>query len=197
MLKGSFWEYRLPTWGITLLGAVGIVSAAIGFIVFLFSFYTPGLPSDVPRRSPPLSELVIVGYLLAINFVTLALAVGLLIRWNTARKITMILAPAPFVGSALQFVHQYLVNQLISTQQANAIMQLAPLSRLATALTYTGVSFPGIAPLLAFAGAWFPEITILVALLNLGIPFYLTNNHIKNAFKKTRQQQAQTPQQAS
>jgi hypothetical protein len=141
-------ERRLPTWGITLLGAVGLVSAYAGFVAFIFSSYTPALPSKyvAPR---PLIEVVMIGYSFVAVFVTLVVSVGLLARLNIARMVAMILAPAPFVGSVLMIVHQSLLNQVIGTpNQAIGIQQLAPLGRLATALTYTGISFPGTAPFL-------------------------------------------------
>lgn len=182
-------EYRLPTWGITLLGAVGLVSAFLGFVVAFFSFYTPALPSQyvVPI---PLIEVVIVGYSFVAVFVTFLVSVGLLARLNIARIAAMILAPAPFVGSVLMFVHQSLLNQVMGTpNQAIGIQQLVPLGRLATALTYTGVSFPGVAILLRISIFGNP-ITILFGLLNLGIPFYLANRHVKSAFRKIRGQKA-------
>jgi hypothetical protein len=182
-------EYRLPTWGITLLGAVGLVSAGMGFFVSLFSFYTPALPSEyvVPI---PLIQVVIVGYSFVAVFVTFLVSVGLLAHLNIARIAAMILAPAPFVGSVLMVVHQSLVNQAIGTP--NGIQQLVPLGRLATALTYTGISFPGTAPLLLalllHMSIFGSPIIILFGLLNLGIPFYLANRHVKNAFRKIRGQ---------
>lgn len=181
-------EYKLPTWGITLLGAVGLVSACVGFVVSLFSFYTPALPSEyvVPI---PLIQVVIVGYSFVAVFVTFLVSVGLLARLNIARIAAMILAPAPFLGSVLLFVHQSLVNQLIGTpNQTSGITQLVPLGRLATALTYTGVSFPGIAIVLRISIFGTNPIIILLGLLNLGIPFYLANRHVKSAFRKIRGQ---------
>jgi hypothetical protein len=47
-----FLEYKLPTWGISLLGAVGLVSALAGFVVSVFSSYTPALPSAYVRPLP-------------------------------------------------------------------------------------------------------------------------------------------------
>lgn len=191
-------EYRVPTWGITLLGAVGLVSACAGFVVSIFSSYTPALPSAYVRPLP-LIEVVIISYSFVAVFVTLLVSVGLLARLNIARMTAMILAPAPFVGSVLMVVHQSLVNQLIGTpNQTIGIQQLVPLGRLATALTYTGISFPGTAPLLLalllHISTLGNPISILFGLLNLGIPFYLANRHVKSAFRKIRgQNQAPLP----
>lgn len=191
-------EYRFPTWAITLLGAVGLVSACAGFVVSIFSYYTPALPSAYVRPLP-LIEVVIISYSFVGVFVTLLVSVGLLARLNIARMAAMILAPAPFLGSILMVVHQSLVNQVIGTpNQTIGIQQLGPLGRLATALTYTGISFPGTAPLLLALllriSTLGNPIGILFGLLNLGIPFYLANRHVKSAFKKIRSQnQASLP----
>jgi hypothetical protein len=138
-------------------------------------------------------EVVIIGYSFLAVGVTFLVSIGLLARLNIARITAIILAPAPFVGSVLMVVHQWLVNQVIGTpNQTAGIQQLVPLGRLATALTYTGVSFPGTVPLLlalllniSILGS---PITILFGLLNLGIPFYLANSHVKNAFRKIPRQ---------
>jgi hypothetical protein len=169
----------------------------VGFVVSLFSFYTPALPSEyvVPI---PLIEVVIVSYSFVAVFVTFLVSVGLLARLNIARMAAMILAPAPFVGSILMVVHQSLLNQVIGTpNQTTGIQQLVPLGRLATALTHTGISFPGIAPLLLalllHVSIFGNPITILFGLLNLGIPFYLANKHVKSAFRKIRGQKQAPP----
>lgn len=186
-------EYRLPTWGITLLAAVGFVSSAVGFIVSLFSSYTRALPSAYVRPTP-LIEVVIIGYSFVAVFVTFLVSIGLLARLNVARIVTMILAPAPFVGVVLEFVHSSLVNEIIgqdltASQQASAITQLAPLGRLAVALEFTGVSFPGVAPVMGIslygtAPYGMNPLLVVLGLLNLGVPFYLLNRHIKDAFRR-------------
>ncbi len=193
----SWWglvlERRLPMWGITLLGVVGLVSACAGFVAFVFSSRTPALPSEY-YAPPPLIDVMMIGSLLVAIFVTLVVSVGLLARLNIARMAAMILAPAPLVGSVLMTVHQSLLNQVIGTpNQTIGIQQLTPLGRLATALTYTGISFPGTAPyllaLLLHISILGNPVTILFGLLNLGIPFYLANRHVKSAFRKIRGQE--------
>lgn len=185
-------EYKLPTWGIWVLAAVAVVSAFIAYIEFFFSFYTPALPSDIPRPvGIPVTQIIIMVYLAAVAILDLILAAGLVMHWNRARIITISLSPLPVIGVILDIIYQAWVNQLLATGPPGSVMQLQPLSMIASLLLVTGVSFPSLAPLISiYTHLAVPA--IVLALLNIGTIIYLSNNSIKAQFQKPTPKQTTT-----
>jgi len=171
--------------GIWILAIVAIASAFMAYIAFFFSFYTPALPSDIPRPvGIPLTQIIVMIYLAAVAILNLILAAGLLMHWNIARIITIILPPAPIPGVTLDIIYQTWANQLLTTGPPGSIMQLQPLNTIASLLTVTGVSFPSIAPLISYTPVAVPA--IILALLNIATIIYLSNKHIKTQFQKQK-----------
>jgi len=179
-------EYKFPIWGIPILAIIGFATAFMDYVVLILSIRTPAIPSDIARPVglTPAQAAVII-YLIAAGIVNLFLATGLLLHWNKARILAIFLSPAPVIGVTLYTIYQTLVNQLLTTGQARAIIQLQPLSQTAGLLTFTGISFPSIAPLIGVYSFGTNPTIFLLALLNIGIPIYLKNKHIKTQFQQT------------
>lgn len=169
--------------GITILGAVGLLTAIIVVPRVFFGLFIPAGAAQYLHFTQ--AEIILRAFLFVYSFaiavVDLLIGIGLFLRSEKARKAALVLSPAPFAGVILSSI------------------ALTGAPELGMMLTYTGVSFPALQPfflvpfsllstgLFLNAILWsYVAISIrwVLGAVNLAVLFFLRNPTVRSVFQR-------------
>jgi hypothetical protein len=176
--------------GITILGAVGLLTAIIVVPRVFFGLFIPAGAAQYLHFTQ--AEIILRAFLFVYSFAIAVfdslIGIGLLLRNEKARKAALILSPAPLLGVILSSV------------------ALTGAPELGMMLMYTGVSFPALEPFLLVPVSllnrglffnttlWSYVIISLrwtLGILNLAMLLFLRNPTVRTIFQNRKLQEAQ------